>query len=302
MADPLPETSLSFHRQPSRRRAYVALGIGVIGIGWSAIFVRWTGIPGSSSAFYRMALAQLVFLPWSLASGTRIGMLKPRAIGAAVLAGVFFAADLAFFNTAVMTTTVGNATLLGVNAPVFVALGAWLFYGERPTAAFWSGFVLSVTGVAAIVGVDVLRHPKLGTGDLLAIAGAVCYAGYLLYVQRSRIGMDALTFSALSGVVAALTLLAICLAIGAPLRGFGRGTWSALIGLALITQVVGHLGVAYSLGRLPVSATSVVLLAQAPLTAILAVPLLHEGITALQLMGGALVLVGIYVVNRRGRG
>lgn len=249
-----------------------------------------------------MALAQLVFVPWSLASGARVRSLTPRAIGAAVLAGVFFAADLAFFNTAVMTTTVGNATLLGVNAPVFVALGAWLFHGERPTAAFWSGFALSATGVIGIVGVDVLRHPKLGAGDLLAIAGAVCYAGYLLYVQRSRIGMDALTFSALSGVVAAITLLGICLAIGAPLGGFGPRTWWALIGLALVTQVIGHLGVAYSLGRLPVSATSVVLLAQAPLTVILAVPLLHEGVTPFQVLGGALVLVGIYVVNRRGRG
>lgn len=300
MADPLPRAPYPHQHQPSRRRAYAALIVGVLGIGWSAIFVRWSGLAGSVSAFYRMALAQLVFVPWSFASGMRIRRLPPRAIFAAVLAGVFFAADLAFFNTAVMTTTAANATLLGVNAPIFVALGAWLFYGERPTLSFWTGFGLSVAGVVGIVGVDVLLHPRFGTGDLLAIASAICYAGYLLHVQRSRTGMDALTFSALSGVVAATTLLLVCVALRAPLHGFGPRTWWSLVGLAFVTQVVGHLSVAYALGRLPVSATSVVLLAQAPLTVILAVPLLGESVAPVQLTGGAMVLAGIFVVNRRG--
>jgi drug/metabolite transporter (DMT)-like permease len=71
------------------------------------------------------------------------------------------------------------------------------------------------------------------------------------------------------------------------------------VGLALVTQVVGHLSVAYSLGRLPVSRTSIALLGQAPLTAVLAVPLLGERLTLVQLAGGTLVLAGIYVVNRQ---
>jgi drug/metabolite transporter (DMT)-like permease len=109
--------------------------------------------------------------------------------------------------------------------------------------------------------------------------------------------MDALTFSAISGVTASLTLLVICLLIGTPLAGYPARSWWALIGLALVTQVVGHLSVAYSLGRLPVSVTSVVLLGQAPITAVLAVPLLGERLDALQIVGGLLVLAGIYVVN-----
>ena len=74
-----------------------------------------------------------------------------------------------------------------------------------------------------------------------------------------------------------------------------------MIGLALVTQVVGHLSVAYALGRLPVSRTSIALLGQAPLTAVLAVPLLGERLTMLQFVGGALVLAGIFVVNRAPR-
>ncbi|MDB4878661.1 MAG: protein of unknown function transrane [Gemmatimonadetes bacterium] len=282
----------------SRARAYLVLGIGVFAIGWSALFVRWSEVPGWTSAFWRMALAQLVFVPWALAA-RRTGAPRPSrtAVTAAVIAGVFFATDLALFNTAVMVSSAANATLLGTNAPIFVALGAWLLYRDRPTRRFWLGFGLSFAGMVAIVVTDLVRHPRLGLGDAFAVAGAACYAGYLLYVRRSRMEIDALTFSAISGVTAAATLLVICLVIGTPLSGYPASSWWALAGLALVTQVVGHLSVAYALGRLPVSVTSIALLGQAPITAMLAVPLLGERLGPLQLLGGTLVLAGIYVVN-----
>jgi len=255
-------------------------------------------VPGWTSAFWRMALAQIVFVPWAAASRSAYGKPSAVAIKAAVIAGVFFALDLALFNSAVMMSSAANATLLGTNAPIFVALGAWLLYRDKPTPRFWAGFVLSFAGMIAIVGMDIIRHPQLGLGDAFAVAGAAFYAGYLLYVRRSRQEMDALTFSAISGVAASVTLLIICLVIGTPLTGYSANSWWALIGLALVTQVGGHLSVAYALGQLPVSVTSVALLGQAPITAILAVPLLHERLSALQIGGGALVLAGIYVVNR----
>jgi drug/metabolite transporter (DMT)-like permease len=283
----------------THKTAYIALAIGVLGVGWSAIFVRLSGVSGSTSAFYRMALAQLVFVPWSLAASPRRTRLERSAIIAAIWAGIAFGADLALFNTAIMRTSSGNATLLRVNAPIIVALGAWMFFGQRPTIAYWSGFALSFIGMVAIVGADVIRHPVLGIGDAMAVGGAICYAVYLLYLQHSRVTMDALSFSAISGVVASMTLLVICIAIRAPLSGFSAGSWAALIALALVTQVVGHLCVAYSMGKVPASVASVVLLAQAPITVVLAVPFLHERITASQVIGGILVLAGIGVVNLR---
>lgn len=293
----MPDSSASHHH--GHGRAYAALALGVFAIGWSALFVRWSAVPGWTSAFWRMALAQVVFVPWALAS-RRPSTSRPgrAAVRDAVIAGVFFAADLALFNSAVMMSSAANATLLGTNAPIFVALGAWLLYRDRPTKRFWVGFTLSFVGMTAIAGMDILHHPHLGLGDAFAVGGAACYAGYLLYVRRSRQEVDALTFSAISGVAATITLFLVCLAIGTPLSGFAVQSWRALIGLALVTQVAGHLSVAYSLGRLPVSRTSIALLGQAPLTAILAWPLLGERITALQVLGGTLVLAGIYVVNR----
>jgi len=286
---------------PVRRRglAYFVLALGVFGIGWSAIFVRWAGLPGTVSAFYRLALAQIVLIPWWLT--TRRGSLAAmRTVRVPmILGGLLFGTDIALYNSAVMATSAANATLLGANAPIFVALGGWLLYRRKPAASFWWGFLLSVGGVLAIVSVDLHAHLSLGFGDGLAEAGALCYACYILCVERGRSAVDALSFIVVSGCTAAITLFIFSLLMGFRLGGFSGHTWAALGGLALVSQCIGQLCVAYSLGKLPVAATSVMLLAQAPLTALLAVPTLGEHIAAVQIIGGLLVLAGIYVVNRR---
>jgi drug/metabolite transporter (DMT)-like permease len=287
----------ALHSSISHRRAYLSLALGVFAIGWSAILVRWAGTSGVVSAFYRLLFAALVFLPWRFFARRGAAPLSPAARRGAIVAGVFFGADLALFNSAVMATNATNATLLGVNAPIFVAFGAWWMYGERPTSRFWLGFLLAFSGMIAIVGADVLIHPSLGVGDLLAVGGALCYGVYLLYVQRSRTVMDSLTFSTWSASIGALCLLPVCLLTGQRLGGFTGRSWGALIGLALVAQVIGHLLVAHSMGRLPATSSSIVLLAQAPITAVLAWPLLGERIHIGQVIGGALVLAGIMVVN-----
>jgi drug/metabolite transporter (DMT)-like permease len=281
----------------SHRAASLALTVGVLGIGWSAIFVRWSGVSGMVSAFYRLALAALVLVPWHLATSRG----KPPISGAsrlnAILAGVVFAADLAFFNSAIMITNAANATLLGVNAPIFVAIGAWMLYGERPSRRFWIGFALALAGMVYIVGTDVVLHPTFGLGDFYALLGAAFYGAYLLYVQKARTGMDTLTFSTWCVCAGALSLLPVCLIAGKPLWGLPATSWWALIGLALASQIVGHLLVAYALGHMNVTISSIVLLAQAPLTALFAWPTLGERIRGGQAAGGALVLAGIGVVN-----
>lgn len=283
--------------RPSRRAAYLALALGVFGISWSAILVRWSAVSGLVSAFYRLAFATVAFLPWRLAVHHRTPPARGESHRTAIIAGILFAADLAFFNTAVMMTSAANAALLGVNAPIFVAFGGWILFGDRPHLRFWVGFALAFAGLVAIVGADVLVHPKLGLGDLFAVLGALCYGLYLLYVQRSRAGMDTLTFSLWSAGVGALCLLPVCLLARQPLAGLSIRSWAALVALALASQVIGQLMVAHALGRLPATVSSIVLLAQAPITALLAWPLLGEPLRAIQVLGGAFVLAGIVVVN-----
>ena len=74
----------------------------------------------------------------------------------------------------------------------------------------------------------------------------------------------------------------------------------ALLGLGLVSQLGGYLALTYALGHLPATVTSVSLLSQGPLTAVLAALLLGEPLTGAQILGGALVLAGVGLANRLG--
>jgi len=288
----------------SRLRAYAALTLAVGGVTWSAIFVRWAEVPGPVSGLYRVLIAAAVLLPWRLAVAP-----KPRAAAAvdqrrarmiAVAGGVFFALDLALWNTAVMKTQAAVASLLGNLTPVFVGLLSWIVLGRRPRRAFWAGLGLSLIGCALIVSVHLDRRIGAGTliGDALAIVACSFFAAYLLTTERVRAAMDTLTFNTLAIAGSVVTLAVICALLGYPLAGFPPRTWLALAGLGLISQLGAYYALVYALGHLPATVTSVSLLAQVPGTALLAALLLGEPLSRVQIAGTAIVLAGIYIVNR----
>lgn len=286
--------------------AYATLAAAVVAVSWSAIFVRWADIPGSASAFYRVLIAACVLIPWRAVhtpAAARRQTPTGRALALAVAAGVFFALDLAFFNTAIMRSSASTTSLLGSNAPVFVGLGSWLMLGRRPHRVFWAGLVASMAGIALMLWAGLDDSPDARhdfVGDLMAVAAAFCFAGYMLAVAEARESMDTLTLNTIAIASCTITLLPICLAIGAPLWDYPAATWLALVYLGLISQVGAYLGIAFALGHLPATVVSIGLLAQAPLTALLASFLLRERLSPLQLAGGALVLAGIYIVTRAG--
>ena len=100
-------------------------------------------------------------------------------------------------------------------------------------------------------------------------------------------------------VVGGIVLWIACLVLGVPLTGYSANAWIALIGLALVSQVGGWLAINYALGHLRATVTSVTLLFQPVLTTLIAIPLLHEYLLPEHMLGGMLVLAGLYVVHRR---
>jgi drug/metabolite transporter (DMT)-like permease len=288
-------------------RAFAVLALSVVCIAWSAPLVRWADVPGVTSAFYRALVAAVVLVPYWLLS-RRGNLPSARATLIALLGGAFFAMDLAFFNTAVLKTSATTAMVLTNNSPVLVGLGTWLLFRERPKLTFWIGLMLALGGCIVMVGGDMIRPGSGGVGigdvggDMLAAAASVFFAAYLITTGRVRASMDTITFTTLAIIGSVATMWVVCLLMKAPLVGFKASAWPSLIALGLVTQVTGYLGVTYALGRLPTTAASVGLLGVAPVTALLDVVFLGEPLQLAQIIGGTLVLAGIFVVNRRTAG
>ncbi|HET8967699.1 MAG TPA: DMT family transporter [Candidatus Acidoferrum sp.] len=285
---------------PGRTKAYLALIAGILCIAWSAIFVRWTSIPGPASAFYRLLIPAIVLLPTWLLPGKRT-RLSARSYAIIMIGGLFFALDLAFYNTSILQTNAANATLLGNNTPIVVGLLSWLIFKKRPGWSFWIGLGLAVLGALVIVRSDLARHASFGLGDAMALAAAACFAVYLIATEQVRTHTNTLEFLRLAILFSTVFMFLFAVSLRVPLTVPDYRSWLALLGLGLISQLGGYLALTYALGHLPATITSVSLLSQGPLTAILAALLLGEPLTGPQILGGALVLVGVGLANRLGR-
>jgi len=245
----------------SRSLAYLALVAGILCIAWSAIFVRWTDIPGSASAFYRLLIPAMVLAP------TWVMDRKAPAVSATTAAiisigGFFFALDLAFYNTAILKTSAANATLLGNNTPIFVGLITWLIFRRRLGMAFWLGLALAVAGSLVIVWGDLARRAHVGWGDAMALAASACFAVYLIATEKVRGHTGTLVFLRLAISSSAAFLLAVNLALRVPLGIPSGRSFAALVGLGLVSQLGGYLALTYAMGHLPATVTSVSLLSQ----------------------------------------
>jgi drug/metabolite transporter (DMT)-like permease len=276
-----------------------ALLLGATCIALSLIFVRVSEAGPTATAFWRVALAVPVL--WALyalktkARSHRYSGKWPLLLAA----GFAFAGDLGFWHTSIKLTSVANSTLLANLASIFVTLAAWMFLKQKPTRLFLAGLA------AALVGVGLLVHTSLAfsatglAGDALGVVTAMFYAGYILAVKglRDR-GEATLHLMAVTSTITALFLFPVALASGEQMLPSSAFGWWMLIGLALISHAAGQGLIAYALAHLPAAFSSVSLLFQPVMAALFAWLLLAEGLVPLQIVGGIVVLFGIYLARR----
>lgn len=287
----LPSTS-----EQAARVGLAALLAGAAAIAFAPIFVRLSEVEPSATAFWRMAFALPLLWLWKELERRNApdnARPSPPEMLRLVAAGVFFAADLALWHWSIRFTTVANATLLANFAPIFVALGAYLIFGERFTRKFLFALVLAIAGAFLLMGGSVRLGPQHLLGDLLGIATAVFYASYILAVGQLRARFSTATVMAWSSAVTAAALLPITLLSGESLVAPSLRGWLVLVGLAVISQAAGQSLIAYALAHLPAAFSSLTLLLQPVLAAALAWVLLGERLGAMQFAGGAAVLVAI---------
>jgi len=290
----------------SNRLAVLLLLAGTFAIGFSPTFVRLSEIGPVATAVHRVALAlPLLFLV--LAVEPRRGATTPsRALPETVadfrdlvLAGLFFAGDLAFWHWSITETSVANATLFATSTPIFVTIAAWLWLGERITRRFMAGLALSLAGAAMLAGSSYQSAPGHLYGDFLGVVTALFFSGYLLMVKRLRARFSAAAIMAWSGVVTAITLAGLNLWAGEQWLPLSLSGWAILIGLALLSHAAGQGLVAQALARLPASFSAVGMLSEPIFAAIIAWIVLHEAVTPLQAAGGVVILAGIVLARPR---
>ena len=293
--------------QPSTadRLALPILLLGAVSISFSGIFVKLSEVGPISTGFYRMALPLPVMAIglWLAACrypGRKLPRIGSRGWTGIHVAAFFLAADLVVWNWSLKLIGVGIATLLGNTAPIWVALAGFLFFKERFAPRFLIGLAVALGGVVLLV---LGGERSLAGGDwiglMLAMLGAIAYAGYLRGVKAARATVGLAQVMFWTTACTALWLLPAALLTEDQIVPQTIHGWLAVAGLAFISQTIGQSLISWALGHLPAAFSSVSLLLNPVASGIFAWIILGEALTIPQIGGGLAVLFGIFVARPR---
>jgi drug/metabolite transporter (DMT)-like permease len=269
-------------------------------IAFSAILVKLAHESPSTAAVFRCAYAVPLLAILAGRESRQYGRRPARDHLIGVGAGFLFSADLITWHYSIANVGAGLATVLGNLQVVLVAFAAWAILGERPERRIIAAVPVVFTGAVMISGVlesgGYGRDPVLGT--IFGLTTTVAYAAFILVLRQvnrdlRRPAGPLLDATAAAAVVSALAGLVIGDVDLVP--SWPSHAWLAL--LALTSQVIGWLLISVSLPRLPAALTSVLLLVQPVGSIVLAVIILGEEPSALQLGGTAVILAGICIAT-----
>ena len=283
------------------RLALIVLVMGAVAISFSPIFVRLSEAGPTATAFWRLTLALPALWLWMTFEPQPAAQLQHHSkagYGWLIAAGICFAGDLAAFHWSIKLTAIANSIFLANLAPVFVTLGAWLLFKQRVTYIFIVGMMVALVGAALLIGVSFRLSLMNLIGDGLGVATGMFYGGYFLCVKRLRTNSSTATIMFWSGVVAATVLMPFTLASGETLIPMSIWGWLVLIGLAWLSHTGGQGLIAYALAHLPATFVSVTLLIQPVLSLFFAWLILKEAVGFWQVLGGMVVLTGIFMARR----
>lgn len=282
-------------------RRLLVLALGVVAISCAAVLVRLAEAPPLAVAAFRMLAASALLLPIGLlrAAGEMRKLLQGQWRLLA-LAGVLLALHFALWISSLSHTSVASSVVLVTTTPLFVALASWALFRERLRGATFAGIAISLVGALFIGYAGLERGGAALSGNLLALAAAIAMAGYLLVGRRLRRSAGLLAYSSVVFTVAALVLLCAVIISGTPFTGYSGSTYIAMLALALVPQLVGHMSLNWALRFLPATMVTVAVLGEPVGASLLAWAALGEPPTVLEAAGGVLMMAGIAFAFLRG--
>lgn len=280
------------------------MAAAIICVSFASILIRFSSAPSIIIAFYRVFIAGFVlFVIKPGAISTEIGRMDRRNISITAWGGLFLALHFGTWIEALNYTTVANAVTLVDSAPLFALALSHFFLGESTSRMAIAGVIIALGGAAVISLGDFSADPAFFKGDMLAIAGAVTSAAYLVCGRVVRRSVSAGAFSVLVYGFAALYILMWCIWQKVALFGYSPKEFLIFAGLALVPTIGGHSLFQYMLKYMKAYIVNLGFLGEPVGAAILAYLIFNE-VPAWYFYAGALLIfagsaISLYIESDR---
>ncbi|WET07884.1 DMT family transporter [Pseudomonas sp. D3] len=278
---------------------------------WGGTFVAGrylaTDLEPLLAATLRFLLASVALLAFMACARVRLSRPDARQfVRLAVLGffGIFFY-NLCFFY-GLHYINASRASLIVALNPAVIGVASWLLFKERLGAARWLGIALCLAGAGTVI---VSRNPQLlqavdnaWRGDLLIFGCVVGWGVYSLCSRElnQRLGpLQTVTWSILLGT--GMLMITTLISGGITLNALAAVHLPQLLGLlylGVVGSAVAYIGWYDGIRRIGATRAGV-FIALNPLTAVICgAVLLDEQLTPPMLLGGAVILLGIYLCNK----
>ena len=272
---------------------FVALIGGNVALALGPWLVRLADTGPVSAGFWRLLLPipLIALFAWRERARHRI---DGRIALLAVVAGIFFALDLASWHLGIERTRLGNATLFGNAGSVILMVWGLIAMRRVPTGREGLGIAAALAGAAILLGRSLEISTQSALGDLFCLFAGICYAFYLLPAQKARARVGQWSVLLLVGMTGAPLLLVIALLMGEPVW---PQDWTPVVALAISSQIVGQGLLVYSLGHFSPLIIGLALLTQPAIAAAVGWFAFGETLGALDIVG--MILVGTALLLAR---
>lgn len=273
--------------------------LGVVGISASAILVRWSTAPSMVLVMYRMIVAVGLLSPVVLLRcRDELKALKKKDWLMSAAAGCCLGLHFTFYFESVRTTSIAAAVVLSDTEVLFVALGSILLLRKKLSRQCWLAVGLAFVG-AVMVALSGGTGGESGLlGNIFALLSALLLALYTTIGASTRQRMSNTAYTFVAYAFAAITVAVVAVASGTPLAGYGANNWLTALGMAVLCTLLGHSIFTWGLEYLPPAYISTVKLLEPVFAAVWGMLLFRESPTLLVVVGGIIVIVGVFIYGR----
>ena len=275
---------------------YLTLFLGVFALSTSAIFVKLAGAPSSITAFYRLFFALLFLLPLLLldkAYWQDLRSLSRRQWQTGLLSGLFLAIHYILWFESLNYTSVASSTVIVTLQPLFSFVGSYFLFKERFSTGAIISSIVALIGSFIIAWGDFQISMHALYGDLLAFIAAGFITAYFFIGQHMRQKLAVVPYSILGYAASAFFLAVYALSQQLSFIDYSQSTWTAFLGIAFISTILGQMLLNWLLKWLSTSVISMSILGETIGTCILAYFILGEIITLRQGIGIIVTLFGL---------
>ena len=275
-------------------RIGLILLLAMVSVSSTSLVVRSVAtVPALVLAFWRMFTASGMLWGYSvIRPAGSLSLINKKRI---IFAGIFLGCHFACFFLGIRNTSIANATLLGCMAPIFTVFIS-IFQKKKINKMTYVGLIIAIVGGGIVQSGDISLNSANLFGNSIALLSALFLAITFVLAEEIRQETANVVYGRSLFFVASITVLFIAATAGDSILNFKPGDIPWFLFLGLVPSIFGHNLLNYAVKYITPTAVSSVPLGEPIIASLFALLLFGEAIPFGALLGGPVVLIGVYII------